>query len=261
MKRFLFLFTILVAIGLFAFPNNVKPALIDVPAVYYKIYGATSLTNDGTFITIKSNGVPDHVSPYYATTNYLYQTYAGTTPLGYTFVKNPNTIASQTYTFKIPLNPTVASNHAATPLGVIGVALNGVALYNQYAGPNNTPLTNEIASFDKYNGHPQATGQYHYHVEPLHLTNVTTSKTGLIGFLLDGFPVYGPQEITAWEITPSGGSKPILKTLVSSDLDVYHGHTHATDDFPNGIYHYHFTANAPYLNGNGYYGTAGTITQ
>jgi hypothetical protein len=263
MKRIVFTITILITISLFAFRNSnnlsAKTTHIDVPAVYYKIYGATSLTNDGTYITVKSNGVPDHVSPYYANTNYLYQTYAGTTPLGYTFVKNPNTIAAQTFTFKIPLNPTVATNHATTPLGPIGVALNGVPLYNQYAGPNQ-PLTNEIASFDKYNGHPQATGQYHYHVEPLYLTNVTASKTGLLGFLLDGFPVYGPQETTSWQITPTG-SNAINSTLISSNLDVYHGHTHATPDFPNGIYHYHFTADAPYLNGNGYYGTAGTVTQ
>jgi hypothetical protein len=31
-----------------------------VPAVYSKIYGATSITSDGTYITIKSNGTPDH---------------------------------------------------------------------------------------------------------------------------------------------------------------------------------------------------------
>ena len=263
MKKITFALTTLIITCLFAFKNRneaiLKPTLLDVPAVYYKIYGATSLTNDGTFITIKSNGVPDHVSPYYATTNFLYQAYTGTTPLGYTFVKNPNTIATQTFTFKIPLNPTVATNHTATPLGAIGVALNGVALYNQYAGPNQ-PLTNEIASFDKYNGHPQMAGQYHYHVEPLYLTNGTASKTGLIGFLLDGFPVYGPQETVSWLITPTG-SNAVNSTLTSSSLDAYHGHTHATPDFPNGIYHYHFTADAPYLNGNGYYGTAGTVTQ
>ncbi|MES2795726.1 MAG: YHYH protein [Bacteroidota bacterium] len=219
-----------------------------VPAVYSKIYGATSVTNDGTYITIKANGVPDHKSTYYATSNALYEAYTGTTFGGNTFVKNPNTIASQSFTFKIPVNPAVAANHAATPLGTIGVALNGVALYNQYAGPNNQALTSEIASFDKYYGHPQMTGQYHYHVEPLYLTTVKSSKSGLIGFLLDGFPVYGPQEENGTAVTSNG-------------LDAYHGHTHATVDYPNGIYHYHFTADAPYLNGNGYYGTAGTVTQ
>ncbi|MDB5223242.1 MAG: hypothetical protein JWN83_1909 [Chitinophagaceae bacterium] len=219
-----------------------------VPAVYSKIYGATSITNDGTFITIKTNGVPDHKSAYYPTTNALYEAYGGTTFGGNTFVKNPNTIATQSFTFKIPVNPAVATNHAATPLGAIGVALNGVALYNQYAGPNNQALAGEIASFDKYYGHPQQTGQYHYHVEPLYLTTVKSTKSGLMGFLLDGFPVYGPQEENGAVVTSSG-------------LDVYHGHTHSTIDFPNGIYHYHFTADSPYMNGNGYYGTPGTVTQ
>ncbi|WP_018344309.1 YHYH protein [Cytophaga aurantiaca] len=218
-----------------------------VPAIYTKIYGATSITNDGTYITIKTQGLPDHKSVYYPTTNALYESYSGTTFGGNTFAKNPNTISTQSLTFKIPVNPTVASTHAATALGPIGVALNGVPLYNQYAGPNNQALTGEVASFDKYYGHPQMTGQYHYHVEPLYLTTVVSTKSGLMGFLLDGFPVYGPEE--------SG------TTLVSSDLDAYHGHTHATADYPSGIYHYHFTADAPYMNGNGYYGTAGTVTQ
>lgn len=219
-----------------------------VPAVYAKIYGASSITSDGTFITIKSNGTPDHKSAYYPLNNSLYEAYSGTTFGGNTFVKNPNVIATQTFTFKIPLNPTVATNHVATPLGAIGVALNGVALFNQYAGPNNQALTSEIASFDKYYGHPTGTSLYHYHVEPLYLTTVKSTKSGLMGFLLDGFPVYGPQEENN-------------TTVVSSGLDVYHGHSHSTIDFPNGIYHYHFTADAPYMNGNGYYGTPGTVTQ
>ncbi len=218
-----------------------------VPAVYDKIYGASSVTGDGTWIYIKTNNLPDHKSPYYATSNALYEAYTGTTFGGYTFHKNPNSIAEQSATYKIPLNPAVNEAHSATPLGPIGVAINGVALFNQYAGPSQ-PLTGEIASFDKYYGHPQQSGIYHYHVEPLYLTTVKSTKSGLMGFLLDGFPVYGPQE--------ENGS-----TVSSSDLDVYHGHTHATVDFPNGTYHYHFTSDAPYLNGNGFYGTPGTVTQ
>lgn len=219
-----------------------------VAEVYKKIYGASSITSDGSYVTIKTTGVPDHKSAYYATNNPLYEAYSGTTFGGNTFAKNPNQIATQSFTFKIPINPKVDANHAATPLGVIGVALNGVALYNQYAGPNNQALTGEIASFDKYYGHPTNTGQYHYHVEPLYLTTVKSTKSGLVGFLLDGFPVYGPQE-------ESGA------TLTSNDLDAYHGHSHTTIDFPTGTYHYHFTGDAPYLNGNGYYGTAGTVSR
>ncbi len=220
---------------------------IAVPAVYLKIYGATSITNDGAYITIKTKDLPDHKSPYYASTNELYEAYTGTTFGGYTFNKNPNLIIEQSGTFKIPVNPKVDASHAATPLGPIGIALNGVAFFNQYAGPNQ-PLTSEITSFDKYYGHPQQSGVYHYHVEPLYLTTVKSTKSGLMGFLLDGFPVYGPQEEDGTVVT-------------NSMLDDYHGHSHKTIDYPSGSYHYHFTNEAPYLNGSGFYGTPGTITQ
>ena len=217
-----------------------------VPAVYAKIYGAISITSDGTYITIKSNGTPDHKSVYYPTTNSQYENFSGITFGGNTFNKNPNSIASQNLTFKIPLNPFVASTHAATPLGPIGVSLNGVPFFNQYAGPSQ-PLTNEVVSFDKYWGHPQQTGQYHYHVEPLYLTTVKATKSSLLGFLLDGFPVYGPEE---------NGS-----AVTNAMLDAYHGHAHVTTEFPNGIYHYHITNTDPYINGSGFYGTPGTVTQ
>jgi hypothetical protein len=220
---------------------------IAVPAVYLKIYGATSITNDGTYITIKTKDLPDHKSPYYASTNALYEAYTGTTFGGVSFSKNPNSIVEQSGTIKIPVNPKVNAAHAATPLGPIGIALNGVAFFNQYAGPNQ-PLTGEITSFDKYYGHPQQSGMYHYHVEPIYLTTVKSTKSGLLGFLLDGFPVYGPQEEDGTVVT-------------NSMLDDYHGHAHKTIDYTSGSYHYHFTNEAPYLNGSGFYGTPGTITQ
>jgi hypothetical protein len=222
------------------------PTSSDIPAVYSKIYGATSITSDGTFLTIKSTGQPDHKSVYYPTTNPLYENFSGTTFGGNTFKKNPNTIAVKTYTFKIPLNPKVSTNHAATPLGAMGVAINGIPLYNQYAGPN-TPLTSEVISFDQYRGHPDAKGDYHYHVEPLYLTTIKVTKSSLIGFLLDGFPVYGPQE-NGIDVT-------------NDMLDAYHGHTAATADYPNGIYHYHINNTDPYINGSGYYGTPGTVSE
>ncbi len=222
------------------------PATFTVPAIYNKIYGATSITNDGTYITIKSTGQPDHKSVYYPTANALYEAFSGTTFGGNTFAKNPNSISAQTYTFKIPVNPKVNSNHAATPLGPIGISLNGVPFFNQYAGPNQ-PLTGEVVSFDKYYGHPAPGGVYHYHVEPLYLTTVKATKSSLLGFLLDGFPVYGPEE---------NGS-----AVTNAMLDAYHGHTGVTSDYPNGIYHYHINSTDPYINGSGFYGTAGTVSK
>src|SRR5215203_3856565 len=94
-----------------------------VPDVYKKIYGASSITSDGSFVYIKTTGVPDHKSIYYPASNALYENFSGTTFGGNNFNKNPNSIATQNYTFKIPLNPKVATNHQATPLGAIGVSL------------------------------------------------------------------------------------------------------------------------------------------
>lgn len=198
---------------------------------------------DGDFVVVKANGVPTHKSPYFETSNALYEPYNGTNP---NYRINPNRIVSKEVTYRIPLNPTKATNSQATPLGAMGVSINGVPFYNQYAGPNNQPLTNEINSFDQYGGHPQGQGQYHYHLEPFFLTE-EKGKDALMGYLLDGFPVYGSLE--------NG------KTVQNSNLDQFHGHSHATTEYPNGIYHYHITDADPYINGSGFYGIAGTVSR
>lgn len=219
------------------------PVNAEVPEVYKKIYGATSITSDGTFVYIKSTGMPDHKSIYYPASSKLHEDFSGVTFGGERFYRNPNMISEQAYTFRIPLHPQIAASHRPTNLGPIGIALNGVAFFNQYAG-NGQPLSFEKTSFDKWWGHPAPTNEYHYHVEPLYLTTVKASKSALLGFLLDGFPVYGPEE--------NG------KTVTNANLDAYHGHIGATADYPNGIYHYHITATDPYINGNGFYGTPGS---
>jgi hypothetical protein len=225
--------------------TTIVSTITTIPDVYKKIYGATDMYISGLYLVIKATSLPDHKSPYYKGTQWAdtqYEAYNGTNT---SFVQNPNTIAEADVTYKIPLSPAQATNHHATPGGPIGVALNGVPLFNQYNGQN-APLTTEINSFDQYLGHPQMQGMYHYHAEPTYLTT-KKGKDALIGFLLDGFPVYGPQE--------NG------KTIGNGDLDVYHGHFSVTADYPKGIYHYHITAADPYINGNGFYGTAGTVSQ
>ncbi len=216
-----------------------------VPDVYKKIYNKTDMYVDGNYLVIKTTSLPDHKSPYYQGTQWaatLYEAYNGTNSL---WSQNPNKIAQSNLTFRIPLNPVAATVHAATPGGPIGVAINGVPIFNQYAA-GGSPLTGEINSFDQYYGHPQQQGQYHYHAEPYYLTNLK-GKDALMGFLLDGFPVYGPNE----------NGNPVS----NASLDAYHGHISVTADYPAGIYHYHTTSVDPYINGNGFYGTAGTVSQ
>jgi hypothetical protein len=218
-----------------------------VPDVYKKIYGAADMYIQDAYVVIKTTALPDHKSPYYKTTQWestKYEAYNGSNT---SYFSNNAPIQQQNLTFKIPLNPAVAGNHQATPLGPIGVSLNGVPFFNQYAGNGASLGAMELNTFDQYNGHATPmNGGYHYHSEPFWLTT-NKGKTALLGFLLDGFPVYGPVE---------NGN-----TITNANLDSYHGHTGVTADYPNGIYHYHVTSNDPYINGNGYYGTPGTVSQ
>ena len=214
----------------------------DLPEVFQKFSAAVEIYLDGDEVVLKTENFPNHSSPYFDQSDSRYEAYNGSNP---DFNLNPNRIMGQNFTFRVPVNPTEANNKEATRLGAIGIAINGVVFFNQYAGPNNQPLTNEINSFDQYNGHPQNTGVYHYHIEPLYLTE-KEGQEAFLGVLLDGFPVYGPME--------NG------QMVRNSDLDEYHGHTHATTEYPEGIYHYHITDEDPYLNGSAYFGTPGTVT-
>ena len=235
--------------------DSVNDDVVIPLSVYQKVYNVTSeiYIEDG-YVYINTDGVPDHKSPYFPAGHVLYQAYDNSNPFVTNFHLNPNGISTLDLRFKIPISPKKSSSTNTTRMGPIGVSLNGVPFYNQYAGMNE-PLTREINSFDQGNGHPApfapgqengVDGKYHYHMEPISMTKDKGNNV-ILGFLLDGFPVYGPVENS--------------NTITSSDLDNYHGHSHTTDDFPQGIYHYHVTADDPYINGSGYYGSPGTVSQ
>lgn len=226
--------------------DTIEPTNYDITSILSKFDGnaAVSYSVNGNTVTFTTTNLPNHTSPYWPTNNPLYEAYNGSNA---NFMINPNQISTQNITITVPLNPAEATVKQATSLGPIGISRNGIVFFNQYAGPNNQPLTSEIDSFDQWLGHPQNTGQYHYHLEPTYLTGIYGSDA-FLGLLADGFPVYGPVENGV--------------TITNADLDDYHGHTHATADFPDGIYHYHITPNQdPYINGNGFFGTPGNITQ
>ena len=71
------------------------------------------------------------------------------------------------------------------------------------------------------------------------------------------------KNITAIIINKHGGLLEELngKNITNTDLDDYHGHFHKTDEFPDGIYHYHITKDNPYIIGDGFFGVVGTISQ
>ena len=214
-----------------------------LPLKYEKFDSGVAVVLEEGVVVITSNGVPNHKSPYFLSSDDRYEAYDGNNQQ---FNLNPNRINEFDMEFRVPVVPAEDPNHEPTPLGPIGVAVNGVAIYNQYAGPNNRALTFEINSFDQYNGHPQQTGMYHYHVEPLWIT-ANRGRDAFLGVLLDGFSVYGPEDFGA--------------EVEEDALDEFHGHVGITVDSTQAIYHYHVTDKDPYINGSGFYGTAGTFAE
>ena len=208
-------------------------AATSLPAIYTQFRSAVTVQAAGSYIVLQSRDVPDHPSPYWTTGSPLYE------PPTAGVMVNPFHIVEQSLTLRVPATPTAGSN-TDTPLGPMGMALNGVALFNQYAA-GRVPLTTEIYSFDRFNGHPTPNNEYHYHMEPLAITN--GNRAGLVGVLLDGFPVYGPDD--------SGGRTP-------TGLDACNGHVGSTPDYPNGIYHYHTTSVSPYIAGC-FHGAPGSV--
>lgn len=114
---------------------------------------------------------------------------------------NPNTATDQSYTFKITRTPQVnAGTKTTTPLGPIAVLTNGVVAFNAKDGRsyNNQnvwhqdAVVNEGSSFDNCEGHPNATGSYHHHLNPRCLyTPDPAQHSPLIGYAFDGYPIYG----------------------------------------------------------------------
>ncbi len=221
-----------------------------------------SATCEGDEVVIKSNTIPHY-------------TFVAMTP-------NPLKVVDNTY--RIPRSPKQAAATTAIPLlGRIGVAVNGMPLF----GPNEAgtpaesawgdPVYNQIT--DECTGHTAA--EYHYHAlqqqcltaasmvaEPWKLAAPDPMVASpVLGYALDGFPIYGPYECKdaacsaviemksgydqiadpkkdAWKAYKHAGS------AAADRLDTCNGHVG-----PGGDYHYHATAGFPYILGC-YRGTA-----
>ena len=186
--------------------------------------------------------------------------------LGASGGNNPNRVSITNQTFKIPLRPFHNVSITETNLGTVGVALNGVPVFNPFEDPQQTMAYGRI--FSSCCGHPAQGGIYHYHKYPtcLRLIEdqwlsekekcdiidsllVVGGHSPLIGFAIDGWPIYGPVGWTSdmnqtgrilrssytGELDASGNP-----TFVegSGDLDECNGIISPTPEFPEGIYHY-----------------------
>lgn len=135
---------------------------------------------------------------------------------------------NQRQLFRIPRSPTVPATKTATGAGGVGIFVDGVAMDNStdnhvWTGSgesgggatgywNRDAYVNEGAGFDPANAHANPMGQYHYHASPIALrhllgdhvdfdkttgnysesTQPVTRHSPILGWVADGYPVYGP---------------------------------------------------------------------
>lgn len=117
--------------------------------------------------------------------------------ISYEFVaKTPNALAPQNFTWKIPLKPTKAASPTSIEnrLGTLGFTVTGIAIYGPTEGPMpeaaayGDPVGNGIV--DYCGGHTGPSSEYHLHtiIYTDAACNFQTSQ--LVGFAIDGFPIY-----------------------------------------------------------------------
>jgi len=161
---------------------------------------------------------------------------------------NPSYIQEHDDTYYLPLVPTLNPNavamtdrdaNGALNMGPVGLAVNGVVFYN----PFDANMVDASNIMDRCCGHPSPDNRYHYHKYPICVNTPFVDKgeahSPIIGFALDGFPVYGPYE----------SSGEMAKDLTQNPLNAFNAHY----DSVRG-WHYHATPGKfPYLIG-GYLG-------
>jgi YHYH protein/Secretion system C-terminal sorting domain len=152
-------------------------ALTNVQAVNYS----------DTYVYVQTEGIPSWI------------------PIDYDWPNNPWFAQPMGFQFRIRQNPTPnVGPETKTGYGHIGLWINGCSIYNpKDAKHYNDSLTwfqnawfweHLIAeTFDPCIGHPNGSGEYHTHVSPACLYDITdsTHASPLVGYAFDSYPIYG----------------------------------------------------------------------
>lgn len=159
----------------------------------------------------------------------------GASDPAYRIDRNPNPIKAQQISLNLPLSPEVAAEASCVPMGMIGITISGVAIFNALDDAGRDAVAHEVQ--DHCDGHPQKQGLYHYHgPSPCHAAQ--TENNMLVGYALDGFGIYSSHDEDGRELT-------------NADLDECHGRTSRIlwDGRELTMYHYVLTREYPYTLG------------
>jgi hypothetical protein len=137
--------------------------------------------------------------------------------------------------WRIPLTPELAVNPVSAVDGPIGIAVNGVPIFNpcKQGGCQNGD-TKVLGELDVCNGHAGRADDYHYHAAPTCLMATKTDSywnTHPIGWALDGYGIFG--------FNNADGQ-------VASRDSLCGGNTSTVSNAPAG-YSYHVTNASPYI--------------
>lgn len=180
--------------------------------------------------------------------------------------KTPNSLTTQEWSWSVPLNPTKAKTVSSirNVLGTLGFTVSGLPIYGPTEGPQpaaeafGDPVYNKI--LDTCGGHTGPSREYHHHAITL-VEQCNLSKQTILGYALDGFPIYTTlgcldKKCTKSTLMKSGYMKtgnPVSNTWdaytyksskSTSVLDACNGRTQ-----PDGTYGYHATTDFPYIIG------------
>lgn len=227
-----------------------------VPAFYSTYFRCVDVSVEGDEVLIATTDLPPHPSSYYDEASENWEAWDDR---GGDYFQNPNRLAEQAFVVRVPQNPVskgITVTEALVDLemrtsddeyaaGTIGVALDGVSLYNATAAPGDD-IRDEKYTFDVWEAHPSPDSAYHHHspnpgglavLKALGLSTTTVpgeAEIELFGINCDGTVVLGCTELD--------GSAP-----QTADFDAQGGHvgdltdsaglTHFTDR-----YHTHMCA-------------------
>ena len=140
------------------------------------------------------------------------------------------------YGWKIPLSPVIAAVPTSVVDGPLGVAINGVPIFNPctQGGCTTGGDTKVLGQLDTCNGHAGRADDYHYHAAPNCMMADQPSSywdTHPLGWALDGFAIFGYND--------AGG------TIATRD-NICGGNTQTVPNAPAG-YSYHVTDTSPYI--------------
>jgi hypothetical protein len=195
-----------------------------------------------------TTGVPAVHDSYYLAPSGAGQTVVATTPVSHMSMSLISYPASSLKGSTVNLNicPSAAASTSVSNNGAIGFLISGIALFNSYEATGTVALsdnvsytfkdasgTTQTATFlDSCASHAAANmngaSTWHYHAVPPCVTSLVDTATGpshLLGFALDGYPIYGGRDVNG-------------NVIAVSQLDACNGITSATPEFASAAYHY-----------------------